>query len=113
MGLSFQTSVQQKHVLPAGQTGEWSGRSIVRTSMEKGGSQHPRNKCDPSARRRSQQAQGGKEVKESKKIPYEKPAVVFEKELEAVAADCGSGLNSPYLGGNNCKSFGQCTVPYS
>ncbi len=52
-------------------------------------------------------------MKESKKIPYEKPAVVFEKELEAVAADCGSGLNSPYLGGNNCKSFGQCTVPYS
>jgi hypothetical protein len=52
-----------------------------------------------------------KETKERK--PYEKPAVVFEKDLEALAQDCGTGINSPYLGGNNCKSVGQCAVPFS
>jgi hypothetical protein len=52
-------------------------------------------------------------MKESKKKPYEKPAAVFERELEAIAADCGSGLNNPYVGGNNCKAAGQCAVPFS
>jgi hypothetical protein len=52
-------------------------------------------------------------MKGSKKKPYEKPAVVFEKELEAMAADCGTVTNSPYLGGNNCKAAGVCTVPFS
>jgi hypothetical protein len=52
-----------------------------------------------------------KETKERK--PYEKPMVIFEKELEALAADCGTGLNNPYVGGNNCKAFAQCAVPFS
>ena len=39
------------------------------------------------------------EMKERK--PYEKSAVVFEKKLEAIAADCGTGLNNPYLGADN------------
>jgi len=48
-----------------------------------------------------------------KRKPYEKPAVVLEKKLEALAADCGSSINNPYLGTNTCKGAGQCTVPYS
>ena len=49
-------------------------------------------------------------MKEAKKRkPYEKPAVVFEKELEALAADCGGA----YLGGSNCKGVSNCIVPYS
>ena len=49
----------------------------------------------------------------SERKPYEKPQVVLDKDLEAITADCGSGFNNTYLGGNNCKSFGQCTIPYS
>jgi hypothetical protein len=52
-------------------------------------------------------------LNEKEQKPYEKPAVVFEKDLEALAADCGSGLNDTYLGGNNCKAAGQCTIAYS
>lgn len=52
-------------------------------------------------------------MKESKKKPYERPAVVFEKELEALAADCGAGLNNIYLGGNNCKASGQRAIAFS
>lgn len=45
--------------------------------------------------------------------PYEKPAVILDKELEALAADCGTGINSPFMGGNNCKGLGQCIVAFS
>jgi hypothetical protein len=55
-----------------------------------------------------------KEMKEAKKRKsYEKPAVIFEKELEALAADCGSGDNNVYMGGNNCKGVGVCIVAFS
>lgn len=52
-----------------------------------------------------------KETKERK--PYEKPAIVFEKNLEALAADCGTGVPNVYLGGNSCKGLGQCIVAFS
>ena len=52
-----------------------------------------------------------KDKKERK--TYEKPAVVFEKELEAMAGFCGDGINSPFLGGNNCKGAGDCAVAFS
>lgn len=45
--------------------------------------------------------------------PYEKPAVAFEKELEALAAVCGTGVNNTWLGGNNCKGASACNVLYS
>jgi hypothetical protein len=44
---------------------------------------------------------------------YEKPAIVFEKNLEALAADCGVGANNPFLGGNNCKGATACTILFS
>jgi hypothetical protein len=45
--------------------------------------------------------------------PYERPAVVFERELEALAADCGTGIGNPFLGDNNCKGEGDCAILYS
>ena len=48
-----------------------------------------------------------------KRKPYEKPAVLFEQKLEALAADCGTGANNTYLGGNNCKGATACTILYS
>ena len=53
------------------------------------------------------------EMRMSERKPYEKPAVVFEQELEALAGACGTVPNSPYLGGNNCKGEGDCAVLYS
>jgi hypothetical protein len=50
---------------------------------------------------------------EKKRMSYEKPAVIFEKNLEALAADCGTGDNNTYLGGDNCKGAGVCIVLYS
>jgi hypothetical protein len=50
-------------------------------------------------------------MKEQK--PYEKPAVVFERELEALAADCGVGTPNTFLGGSNCKGAGVCAVAFS
>jgi hypothetical protein len=44
---------------------------------------------------------------------YQKPAIVFEKNLEALAADCGTGTNNPFLGANNCKGASACTIPFS
>ena len=52
-----------------------------------------------------------KETQERK--PYEKPAVVFEKDLEVLAGFCGDGPNSAFLGGDNCKASGQCAVVLS
>ncbi len=48
--------------------------------------------------------------------PYEKPAVIFEKELEALAADCdpdNQGINNIFQGGWNCKGAGPCAVTAS
>jgi hypothetical protein len=45
--------------------------------------------------------------------PYEKPAVVLERELEALAADCGTGVPNIYLGDVNCKAAGACTITFS
>jgi hypothetical protein len=47
--------------------------------------------------------------------PYEKPAIVLEKELETLAGDCGPGDNNIYLGGNNCKGpdTGACILLFS
>ena len=52
-------------------------------------------------------------MKQKKRKTYEKPAIVFEKNLEALAADCGTGTNNPFLGGNNCKGASACTIPFS
>jgi hypothetical protein len=45
--------------------------------------------------------------------PYEKPAVVFEKELEAIAADCDPTGDGVYTGGTPkqpfCKGEGLCS----
>lgn len=47
----------------------------------------------------------------SKRKPYEKPAVIFEKNLEALAADCSA---AGYLGGADfCKGDGVCDITYS
>jgi hypothetical protein len=52
--------------------------------------------------------------KKRERKPYEKPAMVFEKDLEALAADCGTGgANNVYLGGNNCKGATACTILFS
>jgi hypothetical protein len=46
--------------------------------------------------------------------PYDKPAVTLERQLEALAADCGIGTSNAYLGNNNCKAAGTaCEVPFS
>ena len=45
--------------------------------------------------------------------PYEKPAVILDKDLEVLAADCGDYAGNTYLGGNNCKGEGQCAILYS
>lgn len=47
--------------------------------------------------------------------PYEKPAMVFEKRLEAMAADCDPTLDTTYTGGvpGYCKAEGVCIVLYS
>lgn len=46
--------------------------------------------------------------------PYEKPAVTLERQLEALAADCGSGINNAYLSSNTCKAVGTpCEVLFS
>jgi hypothetical protein len=62
-----------------------------------------------------QTAKGGRRMKseEKKRMSYEKPAVVLEKDLEALAADCGTGSNNTFLGGNNCKGAADCTILYS
>jgi hypothetical protein len=52
-------------------------------------------------------------AEEKKRMSYEKPAVVLEKNLEALAADCGTGDNNTFLGGNNCKGAADCTILYS
>lgn len=52
----------------------------------------------------------------SERKPYEKPAVAFEKHLEALAANCdpgGDGDDNIYLGGVNCKAAGHCVVQFS
>lgn len=50
-----------------------------------------------------------------KRMPYEKPAVVFEKDLEALAADCDPTGGQTYTGGvaGYCKGGGTCIVLYS
>lgn len=45
--------------------------------------------------------------------PYEKPAVVFERDLEALAGFCGDYPGNTFLGGSNCKGEGQCAILYS
>lgn len=52
-----------------------------------------------------------KEARERKS--YEKPATVFEKNLEALAGDCDPGGDRLYTGGgvaNYCKGTGFCTT---
>lgn len=44
---------------------------------------------------------------------YERPAVVYESDLEALAADCGVGDNNLYLGAGNCKGSGVCAITFS
>jgi hypothetical protein len=48
-------------------------------------------------------------MREKKRKPYEKPAVVFEKDLEALAADC----SGTWLGTGQCKAEGACQTPFS
>jgi hypothetical protein len=54
-----------------------------------------------------------KEKEKKDRKPYEKPAVVFEKELEALAVFCGEGIGDVFLGGNNCKGPTACAVVFS
>jgi hypothetical protein len=53
-------------------------------------------------------------VKDAKqRKPYEKPATVFEKDLEALAGDCDPTGDRVYTGGgeaNYCKADGFCTT---
>ena len=52
----------------------------------------------------------------SERRTYEKPAIVFEKHLEAMAANCdpgGDGDNNVYLGGGDCKAACPCTTNFS
>lgn len=49
----------------------------------------------------------------SARKPYEKPQVILERDLEALAADCGTGANNLYLGTSNCKGATACTILYS
>jgi hypothetical protein len=51
--------------------------------------------------------------KKSGRKPYKKPAVVFERELEVLAAACGIGSPNLYLGTANCKGDQRCTILYS
>jgi len=48
----------------------------------------------------------------NKRNPYEKPAVIFEKELEALAGACDPTGTGVYLGGTGdppyCKTSGVC-----
>jgi hypothetical protein len=53
--------------------------------------------------------EGESEMREKKRKPYEKPAVVFEKDLEALAADC----SGTWLGTGQCKAEGACQTPFS
>jgi hypothetical protein len=52
---------------------------------------------------------------EKKRMSYDKPAVVFEKNLEALAADCDPTGGGTYTGGvtGYCKADGACIVLYS
>ena len=52
---------------------------------------------------------------EKKRMPYEKPAVIFEKSLEAMAAACDPTGDTTYTGGDPgyCKADGACIVLYS
>jgi hypothetical protein len=56
---------------------------------------------------------GGKEMKETQeRKPYEKPGVVFEKDLEVMAGLCDVTGDRLYSGGgvaNYCKAEGFCT----
>jgi hypothetical protein len=53
---------------------------------------------------------GGETMKDTKeRKPYEKPAVVFERELEALAADC----SGTWLGTGQCKGDPGCQTPFS
>lgn len=48
---------------------------------------------------------------------YEKPAVIFEKDLEAMAGACDPTGDTAYTAGepgsNYCKADGLCTSPFS
>ena len=55
-------------------------------------------------------------MKESRgKKPYEPPAVIFEKNLEALAAECDPIGDTTYTGGvpGYCKAEGACIVLFS
>jgi hypothetical protein len=57
-----------------------------------------------------------KEMKETKdRQSYEKPAVVFEKRLEAMAANCDPTGDTSYTGGvpGYCKAEGACMTLFS
>lgn len=53
-------------------------------------------------------------MKENDRKAYEKPAVVFERDLEVLASYCGDGVNNHFLGADNCKATGTpCTTTSS
>ena len=52
--------------------------------------------------------------RKAERKPYEKPAVTLERNLEVLAAACGTGIPNVYLGTNTCKAAGTpCQVPFS
>jgi len=52
-------------------------------------------------------------MEEKVKKPYAKPAVIAEKELEVLAAECGTGTLNIFLGAYNCKAEMDCAITYS
>ena len=52
------------------------------------------------------------EMEEKKRKPYEKPAVIFEKNLQALAANCEPAGGQLYTGNvtDHCKAVGACSV---
>ena len=52
-------------------------------------------------------------MEEKVKKPYAKPAVIDEKELEVLAAECGTGTNNLFLGAFNCKGEADCAITFS
>ena len=50
------------------------------------------------------------------RAPYERPAIVFEEEMQALASSCADcGLNGTKSSGGNCNidPFDPCTAPFN
>lgn len=50
---------------------------------------------------------------EKEKRPYEKPAIVHEEKIEAIAGACGSASDEKQAGGENPNYNTPCLLNYS